>query len=332
MKRLVLLGSFLALLEGQTGYADAFLNIGASPRSVSLGQAVAALPQHVGGYLVNPAATGFIPYPVLNGMWVNQFGLADYLALGVSVPWKTNYQWGVHGVILSVDGIPERPDLRLITDLETRRDSIRALVKRGFDTFSDREIALTINFTRNISRIIDPGWRFSPFQVRVPVGVNLKILHKRLYTLQGSGVGLDLGTMVLVNLEELLLYNWLGDLVIGVSLTNLAGTRIYWNSRKEDLIPMHWVTGVSYRQNFARWPVSITVFNQRNHLFPDERQTGIETILFRKISIRLGQANGFFNGGVGIQFRRKGRKLSLDYSFAGHVLGNAHRLGGWVGW
>lgn len=37
------------LLSQQTSYGDAFLNIGASSRSVGLGRFVVALPQNVGG-------------------------------------------------------------------------------------------------------------------------------------------------------------------------------------------------------------------------------------------------------------------------------------------
>ena len=43
-----------ALLSQETSYGDAFLNIGASSRSVALGRSVVALPQNVGGYLVSP--------------------------------------------------------------------------------------------------------------------------------------------------------------------------------------------------------------------------------------------------------------------------------------
>ncbi|MCK4903984.1 MAG: hypothetical protein KAS35_04775, partial [Candidatus Marinimicrobia bacterium] len=88
MKKIVLVIIFIVstLLGQKTNYGDAFLNIGASPRSIALGRAVVALPQNVGGYLVNPAATAFLPNNTYTGMYANQFELAEYYTLGFSHP------------------------------------------------------------------------------------------------------------------------------------------------------------------------------------------------------------------------------------------------------
>ncbi|NOZ03251.1 MAG: hypothetical protein GXO92_01390 [FCB group bacterium] len=331
MKRLFLLGIYITCLQGQNSYADAFLNLGTSPRSIALGRAVVALPQHTGGYLVNPAATGFTPSPTLSGMFINQFGLADYVSMGVSIPKNKYYQWGVNTVLLYVDNIPERPDLRNVTDLAVRRDSIRALVRQGFRSFKDIEAAVTFNISKNITKTIDPGWQFAPFPVKIPFGMNVKILRKNLHAIQGIGLGIDIGTMIMVNLEQVSTFDWLGDLVAGVSLNNIAGTRIYWNTNKEDLIPMQLITGISYKQSFDRWPVKIAIFEQQNSLYPREIQFGLEGELFDKISIRGGLTGDYIQCGLGLVFQRKGKTVSLDYSFSNHDLGKAHRIGGWVG-
>ena len=106
---------FSILSSQETSYGDAFLNIGASSRSVGLGRSVVALPQNVGGYLINPAATAFLSNNTFTGMYVNQFGLAEYYTLGFSHPTKNDYHWGIHGLNLSVNDIFERPMIQLIT-------------------------------------------------------------------------------------------------------------------------------------------------------------------------------------------------------------------------
>ncbi len=331
MKRLFLLGILITCLQGRNSYADAFLNLGTSPRSIALGQAVVALPQHTGGYLVNPAATGFITTTTLSGMFINQFGLADYASVGISIPRNKYYQLGIDAVLLYVDNIPERPDLRSITDLDVRRDSIRTLVRRGFTSFKDLETAVTFNISKNITKIIDLGWQFSPFPVKIPFGMNVRMLNKNLHTIRGVGLGVDIGAMIMVDLEQVSTFDWLGDFVAGVSLNNIAGTRIYWNTNKEDLIPMQLVTGVSYTQSFKQWPVKISIFEQQNSLYPGEIQFGIEGELFDKINIRGGLTGDYIQGGLGLVFQRNGKTVSLDYSFSNHDLGKAHRIGGWVG-
>ncbi len=131
-------------------------------------------------------------------MYVNQFDLAEFYTLGYSHPTKNGYQWGVYGLNLYVNDIFERPDVQLITDLEARRDSIRALVARVFNTFNTRESALIINLSKNIEYNLDLGWIFADIPLKIPFGINVKLLQKDLYQVEGSGIGVDLGGMALV--------------------------------------------------------------------------------------------------------------------------------------
>ena len=218
------------LFSQKTSYGDAFLNIGASSRSVGLGRSVVALPQNVGGYLVNPAATAFLTNNTFTGMYVNQFELAEYYTLGYSSPTKNGYQWGIYGLNLSVNDIFERPDVQLITDLEARRDSIRVLVARGFNTFNTRESALVINLSKNIESDFQFGRHLAVIPLKIPLGLNIKLLQKDLYNLLGTGIGVDIGGMVFVDIGEISRFKWLDYFALGLSINNLITTRIYWNS------------------------------------------------------------------------------------------------------
>lgn len=313
-----------------TSYGDAFLNIGASSRSVGLGRSVVALPQNVGGYLVNPAATAFLSNNTFTGMYVNQFELAEYYTLGFSHSTKKGYQWGIYALNLSVNDIFERPDVKLITDLESRRDSIRALVARGFNSFNTRESALIINLSKSIEYNIDPGWRFAEIPLRIPIGINVKLLQKDLYQVTGTGIGVDMGAMVFLDLEHLFLYDWLDEFAFGLSLNNIVNTRIYWSSEKRDDIPMQLISGVGYFQTFDHLPIKITLLWQQNSLYRDDSQYGAELTLFDVINVRGGFNYGFLQGGIGLTFGNLNYSLGLDYSFSNHDLGNAHRIGGWL--
>ncbi len=332
MKKIVLVIIFIVstLLGQKTNYGDAFLNIGASPRSIALGRAVVALPQNVGGYLVNPAATAFLPNNTYTGMYANQFELAEYYTLGFSHPTQKGYQWGIYALNLSVNDIFERPDVKLITDLESRRDSIRALVARGFNSFNTRESALIINLSKNIGYNIDLGWKFAEIPLRIPIGVNVKLLQKDLFQVMGTGIGVDIGGMVFLDLENIFMYDWLDEFAFGLSLNNIGNTIIYWSSEKRDDIPMQLIAGIGYFQTFDHLPIKFTLLWQQNSLYKSDTQYGAELTLFDVVNVRGGFNYGYLQGGIGLAFGNSKFAFGLDYSFSNHDLGNAHRIGGWI--
>jgi len=180
---------FSALFSQETSYGDAFLNIGALTHSVALGRSVVALPQNVGGYLVNPSSTAFSSSNTITGMYVNQFELSEYYALGFSHPTKNDYQWVVYGSNSLVNNIFERPELINITDLETRRDSIRSMVAQGFNSFNTRESALIINLSKNIKYNLNSRWISNAIPLKIPIGINIKLLQKDLYDVEGTSIG-----------------------------------------------------------------------------------------------------------------------------------------------
>lgn len=318
------------LLSQETGYGDAFLNIGASSRSIGLGRSVVALPRNVGGYLVNPATTAFLQNNTFTGMYVNQFELAEYYTLGFSHPTKNGYQWGIYALNLSVNDIFERPDVKFITDLESRRDSIRTLVAQGFNSFNTRESALIINLSKGIEHNIHLGWRFAEIPVKIPIGINIKLIQKDLYQLTGTGIGVDLGGMVFLNLEDIFLYDWLDEFTFGLSLNNVLNTKIYWSSGKREDLPMQLIGGIGYFQTFDHLPIKFTLLWQKNSLYQNDSQYGAELTLFDIVNVRGGFNYGYLQGGVGLTLGNLKHSLGFDYSFSNHNLGNAHRIGGWV--
>jgi len=292
-----------------------------------MGQAIVALSGNPSGIFVNPAASGFSESRSLNVMGVQAFGMASYVTLGGSFESSSAIRWTVQSAVLSISGIPEHPNLQGITSLEARRDSIRSWVKRGFSSFGDVESALLINGSKSINKTVDLGWQISPFDVQIPVGFTVRILNKQLGSLTGTGIGADFGGMITIPLNDIFLWDRLGHLTLGGAWLNLFGTRVYWNSRKVDLIPAQFIHGVGYEQPIWDANIILRILEQTSTRYPGETLVGTELLIGHRLAVRLGLNQSELQGGIGISLTHDHHNLTIDYSFASHALGPVHRLG-----
>ena len=267
------------------------MNIGISARNSSLGGAVVADIGNSASFNLSPATISGIIKGKTYGLFVNQFGLAEFIGAGVFMPLKNNYTFGLSYRGLLVDDIPERPDLRLLTDLEARRDSIRSLTLKGFNTFKDLETAYTISIAKMNKLIINPGWQFTKFPINVPIGINIHLLQKKIHEIQALGTGLDIGSALTFQLSNILPYKWLGEVSFGSSLNHLFGTRLFWNSDKKEMIPMQWINGIAIKQPIPILKSSINGYIQSNNQYPDEIQYGLEWLASYFFAVRLGYNN-----------------------------------------
>jgi len=326
MKMFILLMGIQVAVMAQSNYADSFLRIGTSARTISLGQAVVAMHGHPQSYLYNPAGSALSKKSVFSVLAVNQFSLSDYYSFSVTLPLAGKMVLGFHGVGLLIDHILERPDIHGINDLETRRDTIRALVSEGFSSFSNRETAWTLSIAKLFQYDLDLGWQTNQIPLICPVGVNIRYIQKSLHELKGRGVGFDAGGIVQVPLSEALSISKIGLLTIGCSITNIAGTNIFWSSQKKDIIPMRFVWGTSYKQDLIVAPVTAELFYQVNQRLEEKEQIGIELTVLEKIYLRYGRDEAGQHGGIGFEFNLFKKHIDLGYSFLSHDLGKAHRF------
>ncbi len=331
MKLFTLLVSVQMLLLAQSNYADSFLRIGTSARTISLGQAVVSMHGHPQSYLYNPAGSALSKKSIFSVLAVNQFSLSDYYSFSVARPFAGEMVLGFHGVGLLIDHILERPDIHGINDLETRRDTIRALVSEGFSSFSNRETAWTLTIAKLFQYNLDLGWQTNQIPLKCPIGVNIRYIQKSLNELNGRGIGIDVGGIVQVPLSEVLSISKIGLLTVGGSVTNIVGTKIFWSSQKEDLIPMRFIWGASYKQDMIFAPITAELFYQANQQFEEKEQFGIELTVLEKIYLRYGKDEAGQHGGVGLEFILFRKNIDLGYSFLSHDLGKAHRFDFTVG-
>ena len=202
------------------------MNLGASARDVGVGQAVVSDLSNASGYNVCPAAIAGLDKKTFYLLLINQYGLAEYFSGGAVLPLKRNYFVGVNTTGLIVDNILIRPDLSSIGSLESRRDSIRSLMDNGFETFDDLEFSATITFAKMYKNNFKMGLNFIPYQL--PVGINIRLIRKKLYDLEASGIGFDVGGILSFELSEFFSYEWLGRFSIGTSLNHVFNTHLFF--------------------------------------------------------------------------------------------------------
>ena len=109
-------------------------------------------------------------------------------------------------------------------------------------------------------------------------------------------------------------------------MTNIVGTKIFWSSKKEDLIPMNFIWGGSYQQDLIFAPVTAEFFYQKDQRLGKKNQYGLELAILEKIYLRYGKDDAGQHGGVGFEFIMFKKNIDLGYSFLSHDLGKAHRF------
>ena len=325
MRRVYFIFLFSILL-GNGKYGDSFLNIGTSARDIGLGQAIVADIGNASGSNVTPASIANINSRTIYFLILNQFGLAEYFSSGMVLPLKSNQYASINITSLIIDDIKLRPDLVNVGSYEQRRDIVRELFAQGYDSFSNTESAITVSFVKMFSGNMNMGFNFSNYDL--PIGINSRLIRKNLHEQEAYGIGFDIGGIFTTQLESLLGYSWAGKFAYGISLNNIFGTHLIWSSKIKDVIPMQMVYGLSYEQPLDFIKSKILFLNQRNNIYPNDSQFGIELSIMENLFIRFGNQVGINQGGLGfIKKINSSKKIRFDYSFGGYDLGDVHRLG-----
>ena len=319
----ILLVSFLF----STGkYGDSFLKIGTSARDIGIGQAIVADMGNASGVNVTPASISGLSSRTIYLLIVNQYGLAEFYSGGIVLPLKNDRYASFNLSGLLVDNIEYRPDLINIGSTEKRRDVIRDLFAQGYNSFNNVETAFTATFVKRFNSTFTMGYSFNNYDM--PIGINTRLFKKKLHKKVAYGIGFDMGTIFSINLRDILNYNWMGNFGFGVSINNILGTHLVWSNDLKDIIPMQVISGISYEQSIKFLNSKILVLSQKNNLFPNQSQVGMEITILDKVFLRIGNQNGMLQGGLGYTTKIiKVSNLRIDYSFGGHDLGDAHRLG-----
>ncbi len=330
-RRLVIILILTGTISFGGEYADAFLETGVSARAQAMANTLGALDHSVTSFASNPAGLAYVRRNSIGLMYASQFGLADHNYIGLALPFSEKSTGSISWVRFGVDDIPIRPDiLRQVTDPAARRDSVVALQNYPFKTFNDLENALFISYARFISKSVSLGWRYSRFTVEIPWGVNIKLIHKKLYNLEAYGIGIDIGGRICFSGEEVFEVSKMGKLSFGLALRDVTGTNVYWNTKRQDEIRLNPVLSVGLEQPIERYDIQLNVAMEKEYRYDDKIRYGLECIVKDRLNIRAGLNISGLTTGLGLNFKVMNHNVHIDYSFLKHDLGTTHRIGGGI--
>jgi hypothetical protein len=307
-------------------HTASFLEIGVGARALGMGGAFCSVADDGTSFYWNPAGLSFIEKPQICGMYGPQFGsfknpLGSYHFLGYAHPLPMNVVLAVNWIRLTVDEIPIFSELH-----GSYWDRLHDFTQRpsgepeGY--IQDTEDALFFSFSKMNRLDVDLGWGYHRVGIEIPLGINFKWIRQSLGEGEASGLGLDVGTMIRFHLDEFFEVEKLGILSWGINLQDVTGTKLSWNTKHQDAMPLNVKWGFSYEQ-----PVSVTrgylcLSFDRDSRWGGKNRWGFEYSGFRVFGLRAGFDGGNFTGGVGFRFWI----LQVDYAFLTHELDSLHRV------
>ena len=176
---------------------------------------------------------------------------------------------------------------------------------------------------------LDLGWQYFEVPVDLGFGMNLKMLRQSIDDKVGSGIGLDVGFISRIGLNEIFSDIHYGDLAFGINVQDLTQTQITWDtdSKHKDRVPYNFKYGISYMQPITAMQSSFTLAFDLNSRYNGSAHLGGEFLYHSMLALRMGLNSGFFTAGAGLYLW----KFRIDYAYQGHDLGNSHRISILVG-
>jgi len=316
------------LKAGDKGYAASFMELGVGARALGMGGAYVALSDDATGFYWNPAGLAFLPNLQAASMYANLFNsLEKQSYVNVAMPIFGGASFSVSWIRLSVEDIPryEYDDENgTITAYQRITGSAQPLNAQPVGYFGNYNDAFILSFAKYIPWNMDLGWQYFEVPVDVGVGLNLKMLKQSLDNKSGSGIGLDMGFVVRMGLNEIFSQPYYGDLSFGLSIQDLTETQISWNtdSKHSDRVARNFKYGFAYVQPLPFIKSKFTFSFDLNSRYTGSTQLGGELLIRSRFALRAGMNAGFFTTGAGLYLW----KLRLDYAYQSHDLGNSHRV------
>lgn len=319
-----------SMLRAQgTPYAGSFLEIPVGAKALGFGGAFTAIADDGSAFFWNPAGVSLVQSKLLSGMYSSQYGSigspgANFYFAGWTMP-IAGLGVSANWIRFAVNDIPLHPDLRQYRSLEQRYQLVRAA--QGGETFSDVEDAFLISFARNNKVNIDLGWSYFKMPLEIPIGVNVKLLRQNLYDNSATGIGIDAGAMIRVNLKDFFFSEDWPIVSIGASLRDIGGTRLTWSqTQRTEQIAATQSYGLAVIQPLAVIDSKLTMSLDLLVREPRALSFGAELKYKRQFSIRAGANESTMTVGAGVDFNF----FDVDYAYLASSesqLGQVHRLG-----
>ena len=326
MRHLLHIGLFLllsasSLFAGE--YADAFLLASQHPQVQSLGYSAIATRIGSGHALNNPAGFAGSGRQHQLSMVYQQFtGLSSNIGAEGTYLLGDSYVLGVTLIHSAVDGLYSRPNLSSLSPID-RRDSVLALSNTSGAIIDYREDGAFLTLAREFEFEINLGWKFFKIPCHMPIGVSAKYIDKILVDNRGLGFGIDMGSQLFFNLEDMSKVLTHTEFGLGLFLSDILNTPVYWTTEHQDAIKRVLVKGFSVTQNIPKYGSQITFSTSTQMRYVGVRQYGIGIQVKDAIFLRGGYDGYTPSLGLGIGLK----KFIIDYSFSQHELANMQKIG-----
>ena len=329
MRKILLIAGLLVHLAfaGNTRYAASFLELGVGARALGMGGAHVALSDDATGFYWNPGGLAFLPNLQAASMYANLFNTLETQSYGsVAMPIFGGATISVAWIRLSVTDIPryDFEDNQAINAYQRIHGLAEPLDDEPVDYFGSYEDAYIISFAKFIPVNLDLGWQYFEVPVNFGAGLNLKMLRQSLDDKKGSGMGLDLGLVMRVSLNQIFTESYYGDLTFGLNVQDIANTTITWDtdSKHKDLVDRNFKYGFSYNQPIGFLNGEMVFSFDLDSKYNGATHLGLEYVYNSSLAVRVGSNAGYFTAGAGLYLW----KFHFDYAYQSHDLGNSHRV------
>jgi len=313
--------SWQSLSAGE--YADAFLLASQYPQIQSMGYSTVATRVGSGFAMNNPAGLAANGQGAQISMLYQQFtGLSNNIAVEGKYSLGESYIVGLTLIHSSVDGLYSRPNLSGLSPSD-RRDSVLTLDNSNADLIDYREDGAFASLARNFEFEINLGWKLFKIPCRLPIGASVKYLDKKLDDNRGLGFGIDIGGQLYFDLSGMTRILNNTEFAVGLFLSDLLNSPVYWTTEHQDAIKRSLVRGYSIIQVLPKYSSQVTFSAARQDRYVGVAQYGLEIKVKDMIYIRGGHDGYTPSFGLGIGLK----KVIIDYSFSQHELANLQKVG-----
>lgn len=312
-------------------YANAFLDIPLGARAMGMGAAYGAVANDGTAFYWNPAGVSLVHARQVSVMHADQFGgFGQYNYIGYNHQLSETYAFSINWIRYSVGDI--REFLELTDNKVDRGRPDYSFDKYYLGTFDYTDNAFFFSFARMNRLRLNLGWLYSEFPLDIPIGVNFKIITGGTDGIAGNGklnddirkfgVGVDVGTMLLFGMNDLLETPGLGDFAMSLTLQDATSTGVDWDGPAQDVAPVNVRFGMSYAQPIDELDSSLLVSYERNSRYGAIHRWGMEYDYRKRIALRMGYDGFALAYGAGLSYDR----FTIDYALVNQSLGNVHRI------
>jgi hypothetical protein len=320
---LLVLGLAVQGIAGR--YAGDFLDIEIGGRALGMGGAYVSLSGDCSGPFFNPAGLGRLTEREVSFMhsWL-YMGMASHDFFGFVTPLGAGTGAGISVIRLGVDEIPIFAELEG-TPEERRQDPQLRPDGQPQGYFGDSEYAGCLSLAKAIIHEFGEDVEYVAVPLMISIGGNLKYVHQSILDNTGTGIGVDFGLILGLELGDLLAKSSLGELSAGLSLMDVGGTGITWDtsSKRADEIPSNLRVGLSYVQEIQPLAGALTLSVQSDSRYERKVSFGAEYSLLERVAVRAGYTGDDLTLGAGVSAPYN---FNLDYAFVNHGIDNTHRV------